>query len=137
MASGHAGVRRPSDNAHMARQIGADRREHRSADPPSPPSVLLVVEIGDLYLSPAFSALGIPHRDTLRDENSTNGAWVNGQSPTDGNERPARTIERRSFVDRFLAELRISPWDALSAHALDNRLSGDPKTLGELFHLDP
>ena len=121
----------------MARQIGADRREHRSADPPSPPSVLLVVEIGDLYLSPAFSALGIPNRGTLRDENSTNGAGVHGQSPTYGNERPARTIERRSFVDRFLAELRISPWDALSAHALDNCLPGDPKALGELFHLDP
>ena len=95
-----------------------------------------MAEIGDLNLCPAFSALGIPHRDTLCDQNSTNGAWVNGQSPTYGNERPARTIERRSFVDRFLAELRISPWDALSAHALDDRLPGDPKALGELFHLD-
>jgi len=99
--------------------------------------VLLGPEIGDLFLCPAFSALGIPHRDTVRNQNSTNGAWVNGQSPTDGNERPARTIERRSLVDRFLAELRISPWDALSAHALDNRLSGDPKASGELFHLNP
>jgi hypothetical protein len=92
--------------------------------------VLLVAEIGDLYLCPAFSALGIPHRDTLRDQNSTNDAWVNGQNPTYRNERPSRTIERRSFVDRFLAELRISPWDAFSAHALDNRLPGDPKALG-------
>jgi hypothetical protein len=96
-----------------------------------------VAEIGGLDLCPAFSALGIPHRDTLRHQNASNGAWVNGQSPTDGNERPARTIERRSFVDRLLIELRISPWDALSAHALDNCLPGDPKALGELFHLDP
>ena len=99
--------------------------------------MLLVAEIGDLYLRPAFSALGIPHRDTLRDQNSTNGAGANGQSPTYGNERPARTIERRSSVDFLLAKLRISPWNALSAHALDNRLPGDPKALGELFHLDP
>ena len=99
--------------------------------------MLLVAEIGDLHLFPAFSAVGISHRDPLRDQNSTNGAWVNGQSPTYCNERPARTIERRSFVDCFLAELRISPWAALSAHALDNRLPGDPKALGELFHLDP
>jgi hypothetical protein len=96
-----------------------------------------VAEIGELNLCPAFSALGIPHRDTLRDQNSTNGTGVNGQGPTYGNERPARTIKRRSFVDRFLTELRISPWDALSAHAPDDRLPGDPKVLGELFHLDP
>jgi hypothetical protein len=99
--------------------------------------VLLVVEIDDLSLHMALSAVGIPHRDTVHHQSSTNGAWVNRQSPTYGNERPARTIERRSFVDRLLAELRISPRDALSAHALNNRLPGDPKALGELFHLDP
>jgi hypothetical protein len=96
-----------------------------------------VGEIGELNLCPAFSALGIPHRYTLRDQNSTNGAWVNRQSATDGNKGPARTIERCGLVDRFLAELRISPWHALSAHALDDRLPCDPKALGELFHLDP
>jgi len=94
-------------------------------------------KIGDLYLCPAFSALGIPHRNTSRNENSTNGARVNRQSLTYGNQRPARTIERRRFVDCFQTELRIPPWDTGSAHALDNRLTRDPKTLGELFHPDP
>lgn len=108
-----------------------------STAPPSRLPLLLVAEVGDLHLCLAFSALGIPHRDTLCEQNTTNGAGVNRQSPTYGNEGPARTIERRSSVDRFLAKLRISPWDALSSHALDNRLPGDPKALGELFHLDP